>query len=109
MSEKDHNNSHARECQKTDKSDDDFIPDEARPLCPNCLTPCHPLQFYCCNCDSNEAINPLGSYMPFVRIRLNIGMLCKLWRKAFRDKDTSIILRVILLLLFIFGILTLAS
>ena len=86
---------------------DDFIPDDAKPLCASCLSPCDPLQFYCCKCDSNETINPLASYMPFVRIRFNIGVLGKLWLRILYDKDTSIILRVLFLVLFIFGVLLL--
>ena len=107
MSEKNHNNLPVGDCRQSDKVDDDFIPDDARPVCPKCLTPCDPLQYYCDNCNSNEAINPLASYMPFVRIRLNIGMLCKLWRRFLYDKDISIILRVMYLFIFIYGVLLL--
>jgi len=109
MNEINYNNLPARQCEISDTSDVDFIPEDAWPLCPKCLTPCHPLQFYCCNCDSNEAVNPLASYMPFVRIRFNIGMLFKLWRTGIRDKDRSMTRRLILLLLFIFGVLILAG
>ncbi len=94
MSEKDHNNSRARECQKTDKSDDDFIPDDAWPLCPKCLTPCHPLQYYCHNCGSNQAINPLTPYIGFVNIRFNYDIFLTMWRKIWSGKDASIISRL---------------
>lgn len=60
---------------------------EAVPLCPNCLRPCDKYQFYCHHCDSNEAINPLASYMPFVRIRFNVGMVLKVFRKLFSSED----------------------
>ena len=82
---------------------DDFIPDDARPICPKCLAPCHPLQNYCEKCDSNEAINPLASYMPFVRIRFNIGMFGKMWRKIWYDEDTSIVRKLFFLFLIIIG------
>ena len=89
MTDREENSIHA-ETRGHSEVDNDFIPSDARPLCPNCLRPCGRLQFYCENCDSNEAINPLASYMPFVRIRFNIGMLCKMWRRIWADKDMSI-------------------
>jgi len=91
----------------TGQVDDEFIPADARPVCFKCLKPCHPLQNYCDSCDSNEVINPLASYMPFVCIRFNIGMFCKMWRRKWYDKEASIIFRllcwfVIILLTLIF-------
>ena len=92
--------------KEVEQVDDEFIPADARPLCPNCLKPCNPLQNYCDNCDSNEVINPLASYMPFVRLRFNIGMYGKLWRQIWRDQDTSIILKLIFSLLLILVVLS---
>ncbi len=86
-----------------ERVDDEYIPADARPVCPNCFMPCHPLQNYCDSCDSNEVINPLVSYMPFVRIRFNIGMFCKLWRRVCYDKDLSIILRFFYLIIVTLG------
>lgn len=80
---------------------DDFVPEDSLPVCPKCLTPCHPLQNYCGNCDSNEAINPLASYMPFVRIRFVYGTFGKMWRKIWYDKDTSVINRLFCLFMII--------
>ncbi len=57
--------------------EDEFIPDDALPFCPQCLKPCNPLQYYCDNCDSNETISPLASYMPFVYIRLSVAAMEK--------------------------------
>ena len=79
-----------------------ILADDAVPLCPNCLEPCDPLNNYCSNCGSNEAINPLASYMPFVDIRFKVGMIIKLWQKTW-SSDTSIgycIFYVCLILLF---------
>jgi len=90
MSEKDHNNSRVRDYQKIDKLDDGFIPEDTWPLCPNCLTPCHPLQYYCPNCNSNQAINPLTPYIGFVNIRFNYDIFLTMWRKIWYDKDVSI-------------------
>ena len=67
----------------------DFIPNDAQPLCPRCLRPSHPLQHYCSNCDSNAVINPLTPYMPFLNIRFNYGGFCIMWRKIWYEEDTS--------------------
>ena len=69
----------------------------AVPLFPNCLEPCDPLDNYCQNCESNEAINPLASYMPFTDLRFRVGMIGKLWRKLW-SPETSIMLRVLYVL-----------
>jgi hypothetical protein len=86
--------------------DDEFVPADALPLCPNRLRPCNPLQNYCENCDSNEVINPLASYMPFVRIRFNVGMLVKLGRSILYDKDISIMRMLFYLFMAIVWLLT---
>ena len=78
---------------------------DARPLCPRCLKPCSPLQYYCDNCASNEVINPLASYMPFVRIRFNAGMIGKLGWKILYDIEISIVYRLLLILMLIAAIL----
>ncbi|MBW8041358.1 MAG: hypothetical protein FVQ85_15340 [Planctomycetes bacterium] len=91
---------------ETEQVDDEFIPADALPVCPNCLKPCNPLQNYCDSCGSNEVINPLASYMPFVRLRFNIGMYGKLWRQIWSDEDTSIILKLIFSLLLILVVLS---
>ncbi|MHC4553015.1 MAG: hypothetical protein ACYSUT_09675 [Planctomycetota bacterium] len=62
------------------------VADDAVPLCPACLEPCDPLDNYCPNCGSNEPINPLASYMPFVKIRYETGIFGKLWRKCWDSK-----------------------
>ncbi|GEM_PF-899806 len=66
------------------------LADDAMPLCPQCLKPCDPLNYYCPNCGSNEAVNPLSTYMPFVELRFNTGMAGKAWRRLAYDKDTSL-------------------
>lgn len=94
MTEQTHNNAIPDGCDQTGNLDDDFIPDDAQPLCPGCLTPCHPLQYYCGNCDSNDAINPLTPYIGFVNIRFNYGIFITMWRKIWCEKSTSIIGRL---------------
>ena len=101
MNEQHHNNLSAGDYGGARKLDDDFVPEDAWPLCHNCLKPCNPLQNYCDNCGSNEVINPLASYMPFVRLRFAYGFFGKVWRKMWYDKEASIIFRLFCLLLII--------
>jgi RNA polymerase subunit RPABC4/transcription elongation factor Spt4 len=75
------------------------LTDDAVPLCPNCLEPCNPRDNYCPNCGSNETINPLASYMPFVDIRFSAGMVGKLWRRTWAP-ETHMIDRAIYIGLF---------
>jgi hypothetical protein len=79
-------------------SDEDFekadseareLASDATPLCPNCLKPVDPKQYYCQHCGSNEAINPLATYMPLVRIRHNYDIFITMWRKIWRGRIGS--------------------
>jgi len=81
--------------------EDDFLPNDALPICPKCLKPCHPLQYYCDNCASNAAINPLTPYIAFVNIRFNYDIFCTMWRKMLCDKSTSIVVRIFYLAMII--------
>lgn len=104
MSEQDYNNLPAKKDEGAEKLCDEFIPDDAQPLCPNCLIPCDPRQNYCENCGSNEVVNPLASYMPFVRLRFAYGFFGKMWRKMWYDEEASIIFRLVCLcLIFLFA------
>ena len=85
--------------------EDDFVPADAQPVCPKCFEPCNRLQNYCDKCDSNEVINPLACYMPFVRIRLNVGMLGRLGRRIWSDKQTPFFWKVIFLILIIIAVI----
>jgi len=102
MTKQGYNNLLAGNFKEAASLDEEFIPDNALPLCPNCLSPCNPLQNYCGNCDSNEVINPLASYMPFVRIRFAYGFFGKMWRIMWYDKEASTIFRLLCLFLIIF-------
>jgi len=102
MIEQLNNNSSAGNFEDTESLDEELIPTDARPLCLNCLSPCNPLQYYCGNCDSNEVINPLASYMPFVRIRFACGFFGKMWRIMWYDEEASTIFRLLCLFLIIF-------
>lgn len=70
------------------------------PLCPNCLTPCSPRDYYCPHCGSNEALNPLASYMPFVRIRYEAGLYGRLWNKCW-SPQTHLVGRIAYILFFV--------
>ena len=79
---------------------DETFDQEPQPLCPNCLNPCNPLDYYCPHCGSNETLNPLASYMPFVNLRFQIGMWGKLWTRCL-SRQTNWIMRCLYLALFL--------
>ena len=76
------------------------VADDAVPVCPNCLEPCDPLDNYCQNCGSNEAINPLVPYLPFEGIRFVAGVYAKLLRKTW-DSSTPIGLQILYICFFL--------
>ena len=81
---------------RTENDDpDEPILEEPCPICPKCLQPCNPSNDYCLNCDSNEAMNPLATYMPFESIRFIAGIYGKMLRAVFLERQTSWINRVI--------------
>lgn len=82
---------------------DDFIPEDAWPICPNCLTPCDRLQYYCEKCGSNEPMNPLASYMPFVRIRFHAGMYGRIWRRIWDDRGIPLLTRIFYVFVLLMG------
>ena len=79
--------------------DDEFIPDDARPVCLRCLEPCDPRQYYCDKCGSYDVINPLTPYIAFVNIPFNYSIFLTMWRKIWYDKDTAAVSRVCYLLM----------
>ncbi|HLB73564.1 MAG TPA: hypothetical protein VJJ98_06065 [Sedimentisphaerales bacterium] len=101
MAEADHDGSSPTEDRPAERIDDEFIPDDALPLCAKCLKPCNPLQYYCDNCASNDAINPLTPYIPFVNIPFNYSVYCTMWRRIWNGNETSIIGRFFYLFLII--------
>ena len=96
------NNPAAQRHQGNELIDNDFIPAGASPLCLKCLKPCHPLQYYCPYCDSNDVINPLTPYIAFVNIRFNYSIFLIMWHKTWYEKDTPMITRVTYLCLVLF-------
>lgn len=80
---------------------DDAVAADALPVCPKCLAVCHPLQYYCGNCDCTEAINPLTPYIGFVNIRFNYGIFLTMWCNIWYDEDTSTIARLFYLLMIV--------
>jgi hypothetical protein len=94
MNEGGQNNLAARDYEGAGHLDDEFIPANARPVCLKCLKPCHPLQYYCDKCDSNNGINPLTPYIGFVNIRFNYDIFLTMWRRIFHDSDTSVAARL---------------
>ncbi|MCE5185641.1 MAG: hypothetical protein LLF76_05900 [Planctomycetaceae bacterium] len=70
------------------------------PLCPNCLTPCSPHDYYCPNCGSNSPVNPLATYMPLQSIRFEAGVYGQLWRKCW-SPQTHLLKRIAYILVFV--------
>ena len=56
----------------------------ATPLCPKCLAPIEPGNYYCPHCD--EATGRFTPYIPFVNIRYNYSIFGRLWRKVWYEK-----------------------
>ena len=86
MTDQDYNDPSQKDLTTDSGADDGFIPEGAWPVCPNCFQPCNPLHNYCENCGSNEAINPIAPYLPFVNIRFNYGGFVTMWR-GMRRRD----------------------
>lgn len=99
MNERENNNLQVPVYNEMESSNDDNVPDDAWPVCPKCLRPCHPLQYYCPHCDSNNAINPLTPYIAFLNIRFNYDIFITMWRKIWYDKQTLMISRLFYLLM----------
>ena len=89
-----------------DESISQQLADDAVPVCPNCLEPCDPRDNYCPYCDSNEAINPLVSYMPFVDLRFRMGVYGKVWNNLWKE-DKSVISKIFGVFILISGAKTL--
>lgn len=87
----------AGDIEQAEPVDDEIIAADALPICLKCLKPCHPLQYYCDKCGSNNAINPLTPYIGFVNIRFNYDIFLTMWRRIFHDIDTSVATRLIYL------------
>jgi len=99
MAEADYGSSPQAEDRSAERIDDEFIPDDALPLCAKCLKPCTPLQYYCDKCGSYDAINPLTPYIGFVNVPFNYGIYCTMLRKVFYDKKTRIVIKMFYLFL----------
>jgi hypothetical protein len=73
---------------------DDRLDKDSLPLCLHCLRPCEPHQYYCPNCLSNDTINPLTPYLPFVNLRFNYGFFGSMWRTIWYRPDASIFIKI---------------
>lgn len=98
MAEAHYDGSPRAEDRPDERIDDEFIPDDALPLCTKCLKPCTPLQYYCDKCDSYDAINPLTPYIGFVNVHFNYSIYCTMWRKLWGEDEKPIIIRLLYLL-----------
>jgi len=80
----------------------EFGPD-AKPLCPKCLKPVDPKNYYCPYCGSNEPINPLAAYMPFVRLRYMYSVFGTMWRRLWDGKTGFFVSLLFVLLIIVFA------
>jgi len=90
--------------QQTPPARGGFAIEKPQPVCPKCFQPCNPMQNYCPNCDSNEAMNPLATYMPLESIRFIAGIYGKMWRAVFLKKQTSWIRRLVYLIILLLAV-----
>jgi len=67
--------------------------DEATPVCPHCLEPITPNQYYCTKC--GESVGPLTGIIPFINIRFQALFIGALWRKAWHDAKAPIGIRIL--------------
>lgn len=82
--------------------DDEFILKDAQPVCPKCLKPYNPQMYYCPYCDTNDTINPLSTYMPYIRIRFSYGFFGRMWNIVWKGKDRLLILRILCFFMMLF-------
>jgi hypothetical protein len=54
---------------------------DATPLCQNCLQPVNPHDYFCPHCNSNDAVNPMATYLPLLDLRFMYGTVGKLWHQ----------------------------
>jgi len=81
---------------------DELGPD-AMPLCPKCLKPVDPKDYYCPYCGSDEPINPLAAYMPFVRLRYMYSVFGAMWRRLWDEKTGFFVSLLFVLLIIVFA------
>jgi len=80
---------------REDMADDvlaDEEADEATPVCPHCLEPIAPNQYYCGKC--GESVGQLTGILPFINIRFQALFIGALWRKAWHDRKTPAGIRI---------------
>ena len=58
--------------------------EEGNPVCPRCLAPVDPENYYCPVC--GEATGRVTPYVPFVNIPFNYAIFGRLWRKVWYEK-----------------------
>ena len=71
---------------------------EGQPLCPSCLEPVNPIDYYCPKCGA--ATGQLTPYIPFVNIRFNYSIYGRLWQKVWYEK-TGLLMKIFSLALIV--------
>ena len=58
---------------------------EGQPLCPKCLEPFSPMEYYCRKCGG--PVGKLTPYIPFVNIPFNYSVFGKMWQKVWYEES----------------------
>jgi len=72
--------------------------EEPVPVCPHCLHPVDPRDYYCPHC--GEDVGRFTPYLPFINIPFTCNFLARIWHKLF-DRSAGILTRVFCLCLVI--------
>ena len=87
----------SNDVEKNRETDSEEI-GEGQPLCPGCLEPVNPIDYYCPKCGA--AAGQLTPYIPFVNIRFNYSIYGRLWQKVWYEK-TGLLMKIFSLALIV--------
>ncbi len=77
----------------------DELDAERTALCQRCLSPVDPSAYYCQTC--GEATSNLTPYLPYVNIKFSVNFYRAMWRKAWYDRTTHFIIRLLSIVLIV--------
>ena len=85
-----------RECRANNADEPDA---EDIALCPRCLSRVAPSSYYCETC--GEPTGNLTPYIPYVNIRFAVNFYSAMWRKAWYDQTTNVMIRLLCIVLIV--------
>ncbi len=77
----------------------DELDAEGTALCPRCLSRVDPSSYYCETC--GESAGNLTPYIPYVNIRFAVNFYRAMWRKAWYDHTTHVMIRLLCIVLIV--------